>query len=273
MASNYGYQARFGPDLTPIVRNLIIINSVIFLLQFLTGSLLNLHFIESIFALTPAKVSHFWVWQLFTYSFLHADFFHILFNMISLWMFGSDLENTWGSDLFLKAYLFASLMGGVLTYLVSFWIPQGIVLGASGGIYGLLVAFAMIWPNREILFMAIFPIKAKYFVIIIMLMLAFSQGGGHIAHFAHAGGALGGFLFVRYFETFRNLWNWNFSISRTIQRRKMRKYQEEMNLRLNAKTRVDELLDKISKEGMNSLTRKEKKFLNEASTKYFNEEK
>ena len=102
-------------------------------------------------------------------------------------------------------------------------------------------------------------------------MLAFS-GGGRIAHLAHIGGAIGGFLFVRYFDFFRNLWNWNFSISRTIQRRKMRKYQEEMDMRVNAKIRVDELLDKISKEGMNSLTRKEKKFLNEASSKYFNDQ-
>jgi len=271
MASNYGYQTRFGPELTPLVRNLIIINVAIFLLQFISGTLLQRSFLEAIFALNPEKVSDFWIWQLLTYSFLHADFFHILFNMFSLWMFGSELESTWGSDIFLKAYLFAASLGGVLTYLAHFWWPQGIVLGASGGIYGLLVAFAMIWPNREILFMAIFPLKAKYFVLIIMLMLAFSGGGGHIAHFAHAGGALGGYLFVRYFEFFRNFGNWNFSISRSIQRRKMRKYQEEMDMRVNAKTRVDELLDKISKQGMNSLTRKEKKFLNEASTKYFND--
>lgn len=271
MASNYGYQTRFGPEITPIVRNLIIINSVIFLLQLLLTFLFNQPILEGIFALNPAKVSDFWIWQLVTYSFLHADFFHILFNMLSLWMFGSDLENNWGSDIFLKAYLFAATMGGVLTYLVSFWWSQGIVLGASGGVIGLLVAFGLIWPNRETLFMGIFPVKAKFLVIIIMLMLAFS-GGGRIAHLAHIGGAVGGFLFVRYFDFFRNLWNWNFSISRTIQRRKMRKYQEEMDMRVNAKTRVDELLDKISKEGMNSLTRKEKKFLNEASSKYFNDQ-
>lgn len=270
MNSNYGTQMRFGPSLTSTVRALLILNAVVFALQFISHTFLSYPYIENLFALNSAKVSQLWIWQILTYSFLHGDFFHLLLNMLPLWMFGSELENFWGSEIFLKFYLFACSMGGILTYVVNFWWNQGIVLGAPGGIYGLLVAYAMIWPNREILFMMIFPLKAKYFVGIIMLLILFSQGKGNVAHMAHLGGAIGGFLFVQYYEMFRNLFSWNFSISRSIQRRKMKKYQEEMELRLHAKEKVDELLEKISRTGMNSLSRKEKKFLHDASTKYFN---
>lgn len=270
--SSYGSQVRFGPVLSPVVRNLIIANAAIFVLQVFFRSMVGDSVLERYFALNPAKVSEFWVWQLVTYAFLHGDFFHLLFNMLALWMFGSELENHWNSQIFLRLYLFACFLGGVVTYLVDLGgIPQGIVLGASGGVYGLLIAFAMLWPNREILFMMIFPLKAKYFVLILMLMIAFSQGG-RIAHFAHAGGALGGFLFVRFFPFFRDATGGGLSLSRYLQKRKFRKYQEEMAMHANAKERVDELLDKISREGMKSLTRKEKKFLNDASQKYFNEE-
>lgn len=270
MASSYGSQVRFGPALTPVVRTLILLNAGVFVLQVLTRNFLG-NFIQDIFALTPALVSQFWVWQLLTYSFLHADFFHLLFNMLALWMFGSELENYWNSEIFLKLYLFSCLLGGVVTYIVNFWWGQGTVLGASGGIYGLLIAYAMIWPNREILFMMIFPLKAKYFVMILMLMIAFSQGG-RIAHMAHAGGALGGFLFIRYFSIFKNHFSFDFSLSRYLQKRKFQKYQEEMELQRNSKEKVDELLEKISKTGIKSLTKKEKKFLNDASQNYFSEE-
>lgn len=266
-----GSQVRFGPSLTPMVKILIITNAVVFVLQLLFRSLVGAGVLETYFALQPEMVSRFWIWQLITYSFLHADFFHLLFNMLALWMFGSELENHWNSEIFLKLYIFASFLGGLLTYLVDFWWPQGIVLGASGGVYGLLIAYAMIWPNREILFMMIFPLKAKYFVFILMLMIAFAQGG-RVAHMAHAGGLLGGFLFIRYFQILSNLFQWNFSLSRYLQKRKFQKYQEEMEMRTNSKQKVDELLEKISKQGMKSLTKKEKAFLHEASQNYYTED-
>ncbi|MCC5814810.1 MAG: rhomboid family intramembrane serine protease [Leptospira sp.] len=266
-----GSQVRFGPSLTPMVRILIVSNAVIFLLQILFRNLIGVGVLETYFSLQPDQVSRLWIWQLITYSFLHADFFHLLFNMLALWMFGSELENHWNSEIFLKLYLFSCFLGGLLTYIVNFWWSQGVVVGASGGVYGLLLAYAMIWPNREILFMMIFPLKAKYFVFILMLMIAFAQGG-RVAHMAHAGGFLGGFLFVRYFDLFRNLLNWNFSFSRYMQKRKFKKYQEEMDMRVNSKQKVDELLEKISKYGMKSLTKKERTFLNEASKDYYTEE-
>ncbi len=270
MASPYGSQIRFGPSLTPMVKRLIILNSVVFALQFIfraSGSSL----IESIFALNPGQVRSFWIWQLLTYSFLHVDFFHLLFNMLALWMFGSELENFWNSETFLRIYLLSSLLGGLVAFIVDFVWPQGIIVGASGGVYGLLIAYAMIWPNREILFMMIFPLKAKYFVLILMLMIAFAQGG-RVAHMAHAGGALGGFLFVKFFSFFRNFPPIHFSFNDYFRRRRFKKYQEEMEFRQNSKEKVDELLDKISKYGMKSLTKKERKFLNEASKNYYSED-
>jgi hypothetical protein len=196
---------------------------------------------------------------------------HLLWNMLALWMFGSQLEEIWGEQLFLKFFLFSAFMGGLLTYLVHFWIPVGITVGASGGIYGCLIAFGMIWPNREVLMFFLFPVKAKIFVWIIMAILLFAPGG-QTAVFAHAGGLLGGFLFLRYFEFFRNQFEFRFSLSRWLQKRKFQKYQEEMMAESQAKERVDQLLDKISREGIQSLSRKEKKFLNEASQKYFKDQ-
>ncbi|WCL48677.1 rhomboid family intramembrane serine protease [Leptospira sp. GIMC2001] len=270
MASPYGYQLRFGPSLTPVVRNLIIINAILFVLQFFTNAIGAGGVIESIFALNSAQVSNLWVWQLLTYAFLHADIVHILFNMLFLWMFGSELENFWNSDIFLKFYLFCCLVGGVFSYVGSFITGPTLVLGASGGVYGAMLAYAMVWPNRELLVMGIIPMKAKYFILIPMVLIFFSQSE-HIAHAAHAGGLAGGFLFVKFFDRFRNYFNWSFSPSRYLQRRRMRKYQEEMEMRTNAKEKVDELLEKISKQGMNSLSRKEKNFLNTASKEYFEE--
>ncbi|MDZ4727839.1 MAG: rhomboid family intramembrane serine protease [Leptospira sp.] len=269
---NPGYQLRFGPELTPTVRILLFTNGIIFLIQYVSHLILKTNAIEAFFALNPSAVMQGFVWQLVTYSFLHGDFMHLLMNMLTLWMFGSEVEAHYGNRPFLKFYFFCAFMGGAVTLLASLLgFPQGIVLGASGATFGLLAAYAFLWPNREIIFMLIFPLKAKFFVMILMLMIVFSQGG-HIAHMAHLGGIIGAFILIKLYH------NWQssskptgWSLSRYLQKRRFQRYQVEMNSRENAKKRVDELLEKISKDGMNSLSRSEKKFLNEASQKYFNE--
>jgi len=258
---------RFGPELTPTVRLLIFGNGIGFVVQLLAMGVLRWDGITAWFALHSDLVLSGFLWQMVTYSFLHGDFFHLLINMLTLWMFGSELENTWGKDRFLKFYFFSVFTAALLTVLVHFvGFPQRPVVGASGGIYGLLVGFAMVWPNREILFMFIFPIKAKFFVLILMLLLTFSQNT-QVAHLAHLGGALGGFLYYRFFWKTKV----EFSLSKFLQKRKMKRYQKEMNQRVFAKDEVDRILDKISKQGMDSLTRTERNFLNEASKKYFND--
>lgn len=268
-----GYELRFGPSLVPVVKNLMIANAIVFVLQLLTKNVLKSVPLELYFGLTSDLVLSGWVWQLISYGFLHGSFMHILFNMLALWMFGSELAEIWGERSFLKFYLLTMLSGGLVTLLAHvLGVPQGTVVGASGAIYGLLVAFAFTWPNRELLFMLIFPIKAKYFIMIIMLMVLFVQGEG-VAVFAHLGGAVGGFLLIKVFSFWRtkSLAGPGWSFQRYLQKRRFQRYQEEMNQRENAKKRVDELLEKISSQGMDSLSRSEKKFLNEASKKYFNE--
>ncbi|MCW7473330.1 rhomboid family intramembrane serine protease [Leptospira levettii] len=268
-----GYELRFGPPMVPVVRTLILVNVIFFILQLLTKLSFHSPLVELYLGLSPELVFRGWVWQLVSYAFLHGSFMHILFNMLSLWMFGSELAEIWGERAFLKFYFFTALLGGIGTITAQYLgIPQGVVVGASASMYGLLVAYGMTWPNRELLVFLIFPMRAKYFVMIVMLMVLFAQGE-RVAHFAHLGGAIGGLILMKLYTGWKgtksSLPTW--SLSRYLQKRRFMRYQEEMAKRENAKTKVDELLEKISKNGMESLSRKERKFLNEASQKYFNE--
>jgi membrane associated rhomboid family serine protease len=193
------YQARystFGPGaVTPAVKLLLIVNTAIFFLQlFLPKELLVL------FGLVPALVwQNFYLWQLFTYQFLHGGLFHLLFNMLALWMFGCDLERRWGTLFFLKYYFVSVLGGGILNALI---LPGQVApsIGASAGIYGILLAYGLIYPNQIVYFYFLFPIKMKHFVWIIGGIALYSSilsGQGGIAHLAHLGGMLFGYLYLR----------------------------------------------------------------------------
>lgn len=141
----------------------------------------------------------FWVWQVFTYQFLHGGFFHLFFNMFALWMFGMELETLWGSRRFLTYYLLSGVGAAIVQILIA-TVPT---LGASGAVYGILLAFGMTFPNRQIFMFPLFiPIKAKYFVMIFAGIELFSglRGSDGIAHFAHLGGAATGFLLLKYGE-------------------------------------------------------------------------
>lgn len=268
MGNYYSSQIQFGPQLTPTVKIIIIINSVIFLLQ-------NFIIPENIlkfFFLSKEMIHSFHLYQFLTYGFFHANFMHILMNMLTLWMFGSEIEEHWGKKKFLILYVSAIFLGGIFAYLRDVLLPtpyDSLTLGASGGVYGLLIAYAFLWPDRQVLFMMIFPVKIKYLVMLLMLIIAFSQPGGNISHSAHLGGAAAGLLVYLAIAKYR--FNFDWSYNRYVQRQKMKKYQEEMYSQINIKDKVDELLDKISKKGMNSLTKKERDFLKEASDKYYKE--
>ncbi len=267
MANSNSYQVRFGPQLTDGVKQLIIFTCAVFFINLIL-QYFNIRFIDPIFALNPNMVNHFFLHQVFTYGFLHADFMHLLFNMLNLFFFGSELESLWGKKNFFILYFASIVLGGFLTWMVhNFGLNQGIVVGASGGVFGVMVCYALLWPNRELLFMLIFPIKMKL-LIPILILLGFFYGGDRVAHFAHLGGILAGVGFFFAKTKYKINFNFNFSISRFLQKRKMMKYQEEMYKRQHVKESVDLLLEKISKKGMNSLTKKEKEFLKEASSKY-----
>jgi membrane associated rhomboid family serine protease len=156
--------------------------------------------------LVPTLVlHHFWAWQLVTYMFLHGGIFHILFNMLALWMFGAELERIWGTRYFLKFYFVTGIGAGALTVLFSLLpfafaqqLQHSVIIGASGAIYGLLLAYALYFPERPIL-MIVFWVPAKWCVAIlgaIALLSSLSDAGG-VANATHLGGLLVGYLFLK----------------------------------------------------------------------------
>ena len=179
---------------TPIVLNLIIINAIVFVAQMVFDSTWNL---TNRLALYSYNSGLFEPYQLVTHMFAHGGFFHILFNMYALWMFGSVLERIWGAKKFLIFYTACGLVAGLAQM---FLVSGGAAIGASGAIMGLLAAFAYTFPNTQFYILPFpFPIKAKYMAAIyaaIDLFGGFSGSGDNIAHFAHLGGMVMGFILV-----------------------------------------------------------------------------
>jgi membrane associated rhomboid family serine protease len=192
----------FGPGpLSPAIKALIATNVVLFLVAYVIPDLITL------FGLRPADVVlQGQIWQVVTYMFLHGNIGHILFNMLALWMFGTELERLWGTRTFLRYYGVVGVAAAVSTILVSSLVPFAArtfyttTIGASGAIYGLLLAYGLLFPNRPIMLYFVFPIPAKYFVMIlgaIALLMAVSDSGGGVAHITHLGGLVAGYLFLR----------------------------------------------------------------------------
>jgi membrane associated rhomboid family serine protease len=192
----------FGPGpVSTAIKALIGVNVAMFFATTFMPSLVRY------LGLVPADVLHdIRVWQLVTYMFIHAGLFHIVFNLLALWMFGTELERVWGTREFLKYYFVTGVGAGALTILVSL-LPIGPlqqlydsnIIGASGAIYGLLLAYGLYFPDRPILLYFIFPIPAKVFVLImgaIAFYLSISQAGG-VANATHLGGLLVGYLYLK----------------------------------------------------------------------------
>jgi membrane associated rhomboid family serine protease len=201
------------PPFTKAVKWLILINAAVYLLiELLKAATPELGGALTVaLALIPAYVMHGWIFQLVTYSFLHATILHILFNMLGLWMFGAQLESDWGQKRFLEFYFFCVIGAALTTVAVSYThiggvSPQTPTIGASGGVLGILMAFGLLYGDREIMLFPIpFSIKAKYFVAgiaFITLVEAISASGSgrgsNVAYFAHLGGLLFGFLYVKF---------------------------------------------------------------------------
>ncbi len=190
-----------GGGLPPGVKMLIISNSAVFLLMWLLGSTDIVRVFAGLFSLVPADVvRRFYVWQLVTYLFLHGGFFHILFNMLALWFFGKDLEDIWGTRRFLQFYFFCGVGAGVFVVLGNYLFGNPLVptIGASGAIYGILLVCAVMWPDRIIIFY-IFPIKLKYFVMILGAIAFFSVRdlNSGVSDIAHLSGMLFGYVFLK----------------------------------------------------------------------------
>jgi membrane associated rhomboid family serine protease len=192
----------FGPGaLTPAIKALIIANVVVFLASLVVPTL------KLMFGLSPASVfEQLAIYKLVTYMFLHADVGHILFNMLALWMFGTDLERTWGTRFFTKYYFVTGIGAGLITVLWTLsplpyaeTLAYSIVIGASGAIYGVLLAYGMYFPHRVILLFLLFPVQARYAVMIfgaIAFIFSLDAGGGGVAHTAHLGGLIVGYVYL-----------------------------------------------------------------------------
>ena len=193
----------FFPPFTRMVKGLMIATAAVFVVTYLPLRLFGWQAPFLYLGLQPYAVVHrLFLWQLVTYLFLHGGFFHILFNMFALWMFGADLERLWGGPEFLKFYFLCGIGAGVFDVALTtlFGSPFSLTIGASGAIYGLLLAFGLIYPNRPIFIWFVIPIPAKWFVVIIGAIEFFSEfsgPGSNIAHLAHLGGMLVAYLYLR----------------------------------------------------------------------------
>jgi membrane associated rhomboid family serine protease len=201
-ASPYGSSFSFGPGpISTTLKALIGTNVAMFLAQ------LIFPIVTDTLGLHPAFVVHYgWIWQAATYMFLHGGVFHIVFNMLALWMFGAELERIWGTRYFLKFYFVTGIGAGILTVLFSLLpfafarqLQYANVIGASGAIYGLLLAYALYFPDRPIYMYFVFPIPAKIFVAIMGAIAFLSSLGetGGVANATHLGGLLIGYLFLK----------------------------------------------------------------------------
>ncbi len=258
----------FGtPSGSTVVRNLILACVVVFLFQTLGQFGAFQGWIEHWGALVPGQV---WgrgqAWRLFTYLFLHGDFLHLLFNMLGLWMFGQAVAYQLGDRKFLGLFLFSGVVAGLFSgffYLLggSAWTP---VIGASGALYGVMLAFARFFPNAPVILL-IFPVPARIAVWIFGTIAFFSsvRGDGNVAHLTHLFGLLGGWLFVR-FEGPLEMW-WQGRARRTERRLTEKAAEVLVDREEYFDTRVDPILKKISKYGIDSLTRQERSVLEKAS--------
>ncbi len=294
----------------PVIKNLLIINVIVFFFQFIGRSFfVDQNFtlsqiITKYFGLIPIEgfvvgrtnlgliVWDFFPWQLITYQFLHGDFWHIFFNLFALWMFGMEIENLWGSKKFAYYYLLCGVVAGLFQLFIAPLLGSTApTIGASGAVFGVLIAFAMLFPDRQIFIWGLFPIRAKYLIgfLIIINILSVNEPG-NVAYLAHLGGAFAGFLFIMIDKNIdapfkRTLMNLRSDSNRnsftnpfgdiTDRFKKKGTNVEDANYyEINDKKEesvsqeeIDRILDKISQSGYQNLSEKEKKILFEASKK------
>lgn len=250
------------------IKWLLIANLGVFVVQNLLGAPFAQFFglrIESVFGLRPSWiVERGWAWQGLTYMFLHGGLFHLLFNMFMLWMFGADVEHAWGRSRFLHYYFMCGLAAALASFVTGY---DSLIIGASGAVLGVLVAFAMLFPDRRVFIWFLFPVRAKYLVLGlagIELMYLMSQPGDGIAHAAHVGGMLAGYAQIRWGRT-----RGATGLGRWWRRRKLKVVDGGADKdRRAVEAEIDRILDKISEHGLESLTPEEARLLDEASRRH-----
>ena len=246
------------------IRTLLFLNVGIFLIDYLTHGAYLFQWL----ALDPMLVTHghHQYWRLFTYMFVHdsTSFMHILFNMLTLWMFGTPVAQQMGESRFWRFYLLAGLFAGFCSLLFyAITRNDAIVIGASGAIFALMFAFARFFPTSQILLFFFFPVSAKYPVLIIGgIELLLITSNDHIAHIAHLGGALFAWLYLRFGEGGESVFE-EVKLWRT--RRRWEKVQREKEKMAAEMEDIDPILEKIARHGIQSLSREEKQKLDRVS--------
>ena len=257
---------RFGS----VVQLIIWINVIVFFVQLLCNAA-NFPYFERLFALSGDGLRHGFIWQPVTYMFLHGGIWHILINLFILWFFGREVEYFIGPKSFTRLYFGAGLAGAALWLAFNFNSPA-IVLGASAAVLGSVIAFATLFPNRDVTLLVFFvlpvTLKAKYLALIAIALdvVPLLEGtGGGVAHLAHLGGAALGYLYIKqlgYGQTPR----WLLWLQDIAGRLKPRRppLPRDLSPEEYMREQVDPILDKIAREGMHSLTRRERKILESA---------
>ena len=251
--SNPG-QFSYKPTLfTDAIKTLITVNFIIFLLQTISKSD-QLFF--TVFGLVPKMVwSDFMLWQPFTYIFFHGDIWHVLINMFVLWMFGIELERMWGKKKFLTFYFVTGIGSGLITMLFGLHSLTPIV-GASGAIYGVLMAYGLTYPNRIVYLYGIIPIKSIWFVIGIGTIAFFSSFNNitQISHLTHLSGMALGYILLKKPIHIQSL---RFAIIKKFLEFKIQKEEKKISFKNEIEKDLNLILDKINKEGFDSLTEEE----------------
>ena len=285
----------------PVLKKILIANGIIYLIQVIAGMIVYTYYqgypvtydylLTKYFALNPLG-DGFQIWQLLSYQFMHGSFTHILFNMFILWMFGMEIENIMGSRKFLVFYLLCGFGAGLFQLFLSqaFTGAMGPTIGASGAVFGVMIAFAMFFPDRYIFLYFLIPIKAKYLIAILVIFEFMSVGDQSlVAHLAHIGGAVTAVVFIladkknnfnfdRLFNSFKK--PKSFNSSHTFKRPSFKVREDDIqdakfyDIKNSSKDddeitqdEIDRILDKISQSGYQKLTEREKRILFEASKK------
>jgi membrane associated rhomboid family serine protease len=256
---------QFGLDITPTVRNLLIATFGVWGLQIVLG-LAGIDILEDWFALDPSKALPWQPWRLVSYVFLHSapshhggfTPWHVIVNMFTLAVFGGAVERQMGSRRFLVYYLLCGLGGGLLTLLPWF---DAITVGASGAVLGVLTAFGLFFPNAPVLILVIMvPAKIVVLVVAIFNLVSAATAQGGISYIAHVGGMAAGWLLIRGQPA------WDRALVRWREQQRQRREQQRVVLR----HRMDEILDKMNREGRKSLSQEEWRILLDESKRMRN---
>ncbi len=264
--------------MTPWVKRLLLANTGVFIVVNVLG-LVPLLWAVDVLGFSPARLLiH--PWSPLTYMFVHGSFFHLFANMLVLFFFGPPLERSWGERYFIQYYLIAGMGGALFSLLLIQFIGTPTVIGASGAVFGLRLAFALKWPDAPIYLWFLLPVKAKYFVGFMAFFSLYASLGGArdgVAHWTHLGGLVTGFLYLRHGDRLtgrlgelRKRWRRKGlkatqggapEPSRRASKRRVRREGDRLD-------EVDRILDKIRESGIDALTPKEREFLDDMSRRY-----